>query len=329
LTGCDPFGIGELKEESKHWRELAQIQSQAAIRAVPGERYLQLIDDLNSGDPQRVTKAQSFLTQLGHFDPRIDWNATVSFGFDEKAPLRADAFFGFSPTRAQVEYFARYAFNPTLVANNIALPQTDGELNAKINSGIDSLLVHMTGSPKSTPSNMTVDLSWPDSILPTASGFPALVDPRIAAARGHQKAVADILKELLKAQYAQKTIPVGGTVLTLPWYPTEAKNMLFVLIPEDDWNKHKADTNLKIQALLHKAGDVGSSYSQTRPISIDSAQFEKNEPVDRPQGLGRVRWAVVDPTHSSISIPDLSPDKIKSLEQLLVQLNQLDKPTSQ
>src|SRR5260221_9923790 len=73
LSGCDPFNINGVVEESKQWRAVAETQTQVLVRAVPGERYLQLIDDLNSGDSNKEKRAQAFLKQLGHFDPSVNW----------------------------------------------------------------------------------------------------------------------------------------------------------------------------------------------------------------------------------------------------------------
>jgi hypothetical protein len=326
LTSCDPFGIDKLKEESAKWRELAQIQAQAAIRAVPGERYLQLIDDLNSGDTTRVRKAQDFLQRLGHFDPTIDWVDTINFGFNESTPLHADAFFAFSPSRAQVDYFVKNnAFNAGQVANSIQLPQLAGEIDSSINANVDVIVKDMSGNPKIENVNIgSSTLSWPDSIVPNHTGF-AVQDLSNKAIQ-RQQDIANRLKSVLKAQYANKSIPVGGNILEIPWYPTDAKNLLFVVIPEEEWLKHKDDPNWQVVSLLHKKGDASAVLNLTRPMIINKTEFEKNEAVERPHGEGKVRWAAVDPTHSSISIPDVAPDRIASMEKLLEQLNKLSAP---
>jgi hypothetical protein len=328
LVSCNP--LEGLLGESQKWRELAQMQAQAAIRAVPGERYLQLIDDLNSGDPARVGKAQQFLSQLGHFDPtKVNWEATVSFGFNEAVPLHADSFFAFSSSRAQVDFFLKNAFNPASVTSAIPLPQTQGQLDSDVNSTVDLIVTDLGGAPKQFSTGMLQgSLFWPDSITPVIpqEAYRNYDVAKVTTlAQQRQQNVASRLKSLFRAQYANKSLPVGGTIITIPFYPTEAKNMLFILIPEDDWNKHKNDPNLSVKAVLHKAGDISSTYDQTNPINIDKAQFESHDPVDRPYGLGKVRWAVVDPTHSSISIPDLAPEKIASMEKLLAELNKLNK----
>jgi hypothetical protein len=87
LVGCefDPLGIEKLRKESQSWRELAQIQAQAAIQSIPGERLLQIYDGINSADPKKVRETQELLKRMGRLDPSIEWDATVVFGFNEAA----------------------------------------------------------------------------------------------------------------------------------------------------------------------------------------------------------------------------------------------------
>jgi hypothetical protein len=333
LVGCDLFNIGGIIDESKQWRAVAETQTQVLVRAVPGERYLQLIDDLNSGDPKKVTRAQTFMKQLGHFDPSVNWEATIMFGFDEQKPLHADAFFAFSPSKTQVDFFVQNTFNPKNVTNAIEIPQTANQLNSKIDDDVDQLLKKLTGDPSLTlqsdmQGNPPSRLTWPNSIIPESASYAAGVTQKLNEAKARQGEVAGLLKALLKAQYERKSIPAGGTVITLPWFPTDGKNFLFVGIPESDWNQHKDDPNFRVSVLLHKEGDAAQSYLKTNEMTIEPAFFNTNVPVDRPAGLGKVRWAAVDPTHASASIPNVDPNQIAQVEKLLQQVIDLNKKNS-
>ena len=56
-----------------------------AIKAVPGERWLQIIDDLNSGDQQKRAKAQAYLSSVAGVkiqDTGDITNYALSVGFD-------------------------------------------------------------------------------------------------------------------------------------------------------------------------------------------------------------------------------------------------------
>ena len=280
---------------------------------------------------------------MGRLDPSIDWDASVTFGFDESSPLRADSFFGFSPSRAQVEYFVKHNFNPQSVANTVARPQTMDELNARIDADVDSIMTNMTGGEVTTTDqqrNTIYSFSYPNSFIscntvsfvaqtvPLAGkSVPGTEYDKFLASRtvelGQQQKIRDLLKGLFKAQYEKKMIPTGGKTLDEAWFPTELKNLLFVLIPEEDWNKHRADKGLSTQVVLHKKGDASQTYKGTAWMTVESAQFDQNQPVDRPYG-GKVRWGVVDPTHSSISVSDMDAEKITKMEALLAQVNKIN-----
>jgi hypothetical protein len=326
-SGCGD--VDKVVEESKQWRAVAETQTQVLVRAVPGERYLQLIDDLNSGDPAKVTRAQAFLKQLGHFDPAVNWEATIAFGFDEQKPMHSDAFFAFSPSKTQIEYFVQNALNPRSVTSSIELPQTATQLNQTIDSGVDQLMGWLAGPGKIEPSQSfgpSSILWWPESFTPTTVSATGPIAATLKkSAEDRQNAIRVKLKELLKAQYEKKSIPAGGTAITLPWFPTDGKNFLFVAIPESDWNQHKGDANFKVAVLLHKEGDATQSYLKTNEMIVDPALFEANPPVDRPAGLGKVRWAVIDPTHASASVPNVDPKQIDQVEKLLNQVIELNK----
>jgi hypothetical protein len=76
---------------------------QGAVRAVPGERYLQLIDDLFSGDDAKKKKAQDLLRNLAGIDASMPLAATVYF--DNLAPgdqLEAACFRASTPTFEEI-----------------------------------------------------------------------------------------------------------------------------------------------------------------------------------------------------------------------------------
>jgi len=104
-----------------------------------------------------------------------------------------------------------------------------------------------------------------------------------------------------------------------------------ILIPEEDWQKHRNDLNLSIQVTLHKEGDLNATYPGTGSFTVPLAQFDGPDSRDPDRvrfGGGKVRWAVVDPTRSSASLPDLAPDKMQNMQHLLTLVNQINAGTS-
>jgi hypothetical protein len=350
MFGCDnplDYIADKLTGESAKWRDLAQVQAQGAIRAIPGERYLQIIDAVNGTDPVKQKEAQEFLKRLGHLDndATIKWVGTATFSFDPAKELHANAFWGFSDSKAQVEYFMRNAFDAKqAVVSTGYRNQTMDELNAQIDSGVDTLLNQLQGAP--TAQSMTTGqvgmggnpvivsyLAWDGSLTPSTPFGPILTKQQVLdRAKAAKDEAAASLKQLLKAQYAKMEIPVGSTTLSIPWHPEEAKSLFFVLIPDEDWQNHKNDSHLSIQVTLHKEGDLHATFPGTGSFEVPLGEFEgpdSREPVPvRFSGGKKVRWAVVDPTRSSASLPDLTPDKVQNMEYLLTLVNQVNAGTS-
>jgi hypothetical protein len=360
LAGCDnplSFLADLLTGESAKWRDLAQVQAQGAVRAIPGERYLQIIDAVNGTNDVKKKEAQEFLRRLGNLDNNatIRWVGTATFSFDPAKELHANVFWGFSDSKEQVQFFMRNAYDAKqAVVSTGYRNQTMDELNAQIDSGVDTFLTTLQGtnpggimvSPGGTPGSFaysppTYIPMWYNSLSPNTSyvvAAPPIPDSMmtrekvLASAKATKDAAATTMKSLLKAQYAKMEIPVGSTTLSIPWHPEEAKSLFFILIPDEDWQKHKNDSpHLSIQVTLHKEGDLKATYPGTGSFEVPLAEFDgsdSREPVPVRFGGGKVRWAVVDPTRSSASLPDLAPDKMQNMQHLLTLVNQINAGTS-
>lgn len=93
--------MAALKEESQAWRKTTVEAAEAFVRAVPGERWLQIIDDLHGADEAKKKEAHAFLKSLMNIDPTLKWTASVHFIYESEDPVRATSFQ--SPTN-QVEH---------------------------------------------------------------------------------------------------------------------------------------------------------------------------------------------------------------------------------
>jgi hypothetical protein len=69
----------DLNQQISETRKTFAEVSQGAIKAVPGERYLEIIDDLNGPDAEKKKRAQDFLKSLAHVDLSVEYEATIWF----------------------------------------------------------------------------------------------------------------------------------------------------------------------------------------------------------------------------------------------------------
>jgi hypothetical protein len=83
------------------------------------------------------------------------------------------------------------------------------------------------------------------------------------------------------------------------------------------------DANFEVSAVLHKAGDTSSTFNYTNPITFSVEDFDSNEPVERPNKQGKVRWAVRRVTGATLTLPE-DVTRINQWHQALQQINALE-----
>ena len=71
-------------------RETVSQSLDMLSRTVPGERYLRLIDDLNSQDQSKVDAARAFLKKLANIDVDVPYVLSISFKYDTGLPFKMD-----------------------------------------------------------------------------------------------------------------------------------------------------------------------------------------------------------------------------------------------
>jgi hypothetical protein len=157
-------------------------------------------------------------------------------------------------------------------------------------------------------------------------------DPRLKSIldgiKGRRDATAETLKKIIRAQYENKEIPSGAGTLTKQWHPAEGKNLLFILISDVDWQKHKNDPGgFKVEVTLHKHEDLNALFQGEAPFRVPVQQFEDQLPVEGRSGVPKIRWAVVDPTRSSATLLNLDPKTHEQMQKLLETVNAVNNGT--
>ncbi|MGO7605167.1 hypothetical protein ACC718_17975 [Rhizobium ruizarguesonis] len=143
-----------LKKEMEDTRKAALLAVDTAVRSVPGERYLRLIDDLNSGDPARAAAARAFLKSLANIEPDADYQLTVSYDFDQAKPFHVDFNRFQAPVSAVLEPFAKNsAVLDTVPAVTSLSPPTKEELMAHLANVAGEVLDAINGPPEATGLN--------------------------------------------------------------------------------------------------------------------------------------------------------------------------------
>ena len=119
--------------------------------------------------------------------------------------------------------------------------------------------------------------------------------------------------------YRQVPISLGERRLRKPWLPLDGKQFLFVLLPEAEWQARK-NSNLHIDALVHKKGDATAAYQDARKYRFLLSEFDPAfHPAVRHPQHGSFVWAV----HNMTDNQDLSQATLTRLEELRTLLARL------
>jgi len=89
LTGFSLVG-SSIEDDVTEIRKAFQDFTKSAVLAVPGERYLQLLERTHSKDLKEKAEAQDQVRRMFNVDPDSEYIATVWFDYDsQNGPLRA------------------------------------------------------------------------------------------------------------------------------------------------------------------------------------------------------------------------------------------------
>lgn len=283
-----------LQKEIAETRKVAKATADAAIRAVPGERWLQLIDDLHSQNAEKVEAAQELVKRLARVDLDEAYAVSVWFGFEgPDTEIRADVFLAGSISRSHVEHLvADYALNQTRIPSALGPPLTDVELREYVKSGIRAALERLRGVPNELTIAGGKLSAWDNSMVPVF--FPANVP---AAEERSTRAIGDATETLAGVIFTMFTDPprveARERVLSAEWRPLDGNDYLFVVIPHDDYQRVRE--TLEVRAVLHPLKD---SSSPLMVYSFHASEFDpalSHEPVETPVELevgSSVVWAV-------------------------------------
>jgi hypothetical protein len=186
----------ELDETRKALADSVNVMS----RTMPGERYLRLIDDLNSGDEKKVAAAQAFLKSLAHIDASLQYEMVVNYDFDTNRYFKTDFERFRAPSPDLFKAFVDNSITPYTPSDTILAPSTELEVRAKIGTEIDGALNSILGA-------MKTDSATPPAGFAFATAFAVYFpDPIFRDRRGYGSPMNEVAlaqKEAAKLAAAQ------------------------------------------------------------------------------------------------------------------------------
>lgn len=296
MSGCDKVDEfnkqieetrNELKTQIEETRGMVKQVSDNAIRAVPGERWLQLIDDLNSEDDATRTRAQDFLRRVGKIDIDNNYEASIWFGKPANMELDVSVLRASDRGLAVVESAALNGpLNFVNVANSLH-PALDMEARLKrVEEACTNGLKKLVGTPEvqissfsgENDAQVTENILWQGGLRTSGQfhtdGHVYNFNQGTLVNESNKvcgEAAGDIAKALI-AFYEIDADP-GEARLVLPWNALDSQQFLFVIVRA----RHFEDTkpNLSIKALVHRVGDKSVTLHGTYVRSIELDQFQR------------------------------------------------------
>ena len=164
----DPLGLdktnetikeqGErLERESTEWRkemnktrETVSQSLDMLSRTVPGERYLRLIDDLNSQDQSKVDAARAFLKKLANIDVDVPYVLSISFKYDTGLPFKMDFNRFGAPHPPTMQAFVDYAMTLSQPKSTIMSVESADQIKQKVKEVTRKALAELLGTSART-----------------------------------------------------------------------------------------------------------------------------------------------------------------------------------
>ncbi|MCP1852836.1 MULTISPECIES: hypothetical protein [unclassified Bradyrhizobium] len=318
-----------LQDELDKTRADVKYIAEKAIRAVPGERYLQLIDDLHSGDPAKAEAARNFLRSLANIDPQTTYKASVWFSFD---PNKNGGKFMQDMTRVVLPHpillqkYADDSLNLEPAQVNNWEPLNAAEIEALMTQKANDFVVGLVGQRKQAPVPGTGDnsLGIPASqvhVYDSVINSRIPIDDKTAIAQTDEK-VANLktpLIEAIKSSHAFKPPKTDAYERSKSWNPLDQHNYVVIFLSEDTFNNHD---KFEIQFVIKDVKSSKATLNDRPPKKFSPADFNPavNKPIKNKYGQ-TLYWTSYEVTGEAL----FSPDTAKEIENLLAAVKSIPK----
>ncbi|WP_284448009.1 hypothetical protein [Pseudoxanthomonas mexicana] len=319
VAGALGFGLKKVSDTAdariSALQALLDQRSSDLIRAIPGERYLQIIDALNGPDPEKRKQAQAFLTKLGALKLDTSMMASASFGFSEGSPLRAQILSSATnePTSVRFAFRSGEIENLVAVRSTMSPAPTPEELRQNMIDAYSALLDKSWRPPQSIWNNECAKVN-------VMSNEGAECFERASTQLKYQ----GIVDASLRAYHqGREPKPLGDATLSISWDQLRHRYVIIALV-ENDLKAHaKDDCVSKGELQLEGKGCITVwVHPKEKPEELAYAgglyqvsvnEFFENEPIVwKNRSDVHIRWVArrMDPAQL------LDEDTIKALTSI-------------
>lgn len=322
IGSCNKF-----QSESEAWRQRVEesvkevnAQMDKVALAVPGERYLRLLEAVRSNDPAEQERARDQVRKLFGVDIEQPYQVSIWWEKQADSPLHLNYFLSHVAGEAAVRAQCDVAWNPLDATNTVTTPANLEELRSIVGrqtrAAIETLGVQqiITIPPEniSTPE---------DDFMRGMRQIGRKEAERLAREQEERRQkAADQLRDAILAAFPEPGTEQIASKRILPFNLLEGQTLLYVLVEEDDL-KRMANNNFRVSALLHAKGDLSAVYEDRWAVSVTKENFygdHRAVPCGNPRR--NVRWAVLNLTQG----PTVTAQALASLRELDQLFSELD-----
>ena len=342
--------VDRLDKRLEATANLAAKTAQAAITAVPGERWLRLIDDLNSGDPDKKDKAQKFLASVAGIQ-KEDINAfefSIGYDYDEKQHFKTDVARVNVPEKTALEAYLQFdsQFDPPTQTR--LSPLNQDEVRQRLMQVADTVISAITGpangiginrsNGKESCPNPALDQYCAfvvfdrsivssgiasNTLLGAASSAKAIADAKVgsddvvARKKEARAALANLVMEAISYSEARNDTKERH----FDWPLLSERNFIVVFVDQETYDSQK---DWKIQLKVNKKGSPEQTLFQRPVFTLTKMDFDPNgdnKPL-RGRADQKIYWATREMT-GDISATVAHVDDIKALTQAYAEWNKV------
>lgn len=333
LGACDDVQreIDELQEELKKTRQMVDANMQRAVRAVPGERLLQIYDGIFSDDPEVAKRTKQLLLRMAQADEEVilgNWAVGVEVEYDGELDSPLDMDLIWVPNRHELwveRHLAGNGFQGSPLGPGSGFRHrpvlSREQLSKAINAELAALYNELNGLPgrfdKQPGNGILSQPQW--SWQPSRALIPGLnsASASIGSDPDFQQAVREVPRQGIVIDYkaafntyvAKKRSRFVNRIRTaiLASHPADEvvsvqrfqepiqvslqNTTTCVLIRSAQWEKLDPD-KLRVMAYVHEQGDPAKLHPYSKRTPIEVIRFSENrEMYPALKAEGGFRWA--------------------------------------
>lgn len=338
LGVCEAIDVANLRiaELQKALVETAD----KAIRAVPGERYLQLIDDLNGTDAEKREKAKAFLENLAGVKPGVTYQMVVSAtyaGGDGSVPFRLDALRSSAPSEINARAYVEQGSVVMVDMRSAPVSVRPMEqVQADVRAAVERTIAGITGSPiiqgpaqgptfpigtlKQVSAGYQNDSLISGVIKPVPMGMPfqPTLDEAIAERDQRRNAVVANLTEAIMQTVRGHVLLTSETSRGWSWDPIDPRPFALIFIDEATYQAHE---DFSISVSVNEVANPQATLYNRAPHTLTKRDFDPRvrQPIVHPT-RGSYYWTFVEMT-GQLNLSEAHIAQIESLRKTLAELS--------